>query len=78
MLTHAQSSTEKNIEIVDTLTLLHSRTSAILAALSVGLDSELDQLPTSTVQEVLETAQAMLKNAQKEVKAFEVRAAAPV
>ena len=74
MSVHPQASADKNIALVDNPTLLHSRTSAILAALSVGLDSERDQLPASTMQEVLEAAQALLKNAQEEVKALDVYA----
>lgn len=76
MSIQTQANPEKNIDIVDNLTLLHSRISAILATLSSALDSERDQLPATTVQEVLEAAQALLKDAQGEVKALDVNVAA--
>ena len=72
MQTSVQAITIRNIEIVDNLTLLHSRTSAILAALSVSFDNEHDGLPHATVQEVLEATQALLKNAQEEVRGLQV------
>ncbi|MEB0010167.1 hypothetical protein QN379_20165 [Glaciimonas sp. Gout2] len=73
MPTHAQASTVKNIHIVDNLTLLHCRTSAILATLSMAFDSQQDGLPKTTVQEVLEVAQDIFKKAQEEVTALQVR-----
>lgn len=72
MSTRTQASTRKNIEIVDSLTLLHSRSSAILATLSMAFESQQDVLPHSTVQEVLGAVQALLKNAQDEVRALDV------
>lgn len=63
---HAQERTQQNIASVDAITILHSRTSAILAALSMAFDSP-DGLPKSTVQEVLESTQALLVTAQAEL-----------
>lgn len=71
MSANAQSRTVKTINILDNLTILHSRTSAVLAALSMAFDSEYDRLPKSTVQEVLETALSLLKKAQEEVLALD-------
>ncbi|MDY7548718.1 hypothetical protein QN379_17535 [Glaciimonas sp. Gout2] len=70
MSANAQTRTVKTIDILDSLTILHSRTSAVLAALSMAFDSEYDQLQKSTIQEVLETAQSLLKKAQEEVLAL--------
>lgn len=71
MSANTQARTVRTIEILDTLTLLHSRTSAILAALSMAFDSQQDRLPKPTVQEVLEATNALLEKAQEQVRALE-------
>ncbi|MDY7546274.1 hypothetical protein QN360_07985 [Glaciimonas sp. CA11.2] len=71
MSANTPTRTLRTIEILDTLTLLHSRTSAILAALSMAFDSQQDRLPKPTVQEVLEATNALLEKAQEQVRALE-------
>ncbi|MEB0010777.1 hypothetical protein QN379_08665 [Glaciimonas sp. Gout2] len=71
MPTQTPARTPRMIEILDNLTLLHSRTSAILAALSMAFDSQQDRLPKPTVQEVLEATNALLEKAQEQVRALE-------
>ncbi|MGZ9711481.1 hypothetical protein ACXX82_11790 [Glaciimonas sp. GNP009] len=71
MSANTPTRTLRTIEILDTLTLLHSRTSAILAALSMAFDSQQDRLPKPTVQEVLEATNALVEKAQEQVRALE-------